>query len=316
METKEKLDRKLEKIECRIIEKLRSIRNFDDENEVRRFSKEFNINSNLTEELFYIIKSYKKDRKDYQILKYISKNGTSKLDLNEDLMNKREKIKNSENAYKEAVKEAKFESFIGEIPSKNVGRSVIEYLKENGANENIIKNAVDKYASEMKFDLLKNENVLKFLYDNNYEANNDNPINVVYKYYCKCRSKDQVIENLEQEIEEIEGVIHKNINTIKTLNKKLSYYEQIVPSMQAQIKEYAEKAKNSVYSVKELKRQAELKERKGLFKVFFRKIKFFFMKDKPLLLSASLSGIQSDMSAVTNGLVKVGNSLDAERGEM
>ena len=86
--------------------------------------------------------------------------------------------------------------------------------------------------------------------------------------------------------------------------------------MQEQIREYAEKAKNSVYSVKELQKQAELKERKGLFKIFFRKVKFFFKKDKPLLLSASLSGIQSDMSAVTNGLVKVGNSLDAERGEM
>lgn len=308
MNTKEKLDKKLNNIEIELTEKLRSVSDFDDENEIKRFSKDLNIEINTAEKLFSEIRILKKDKKDYKMISYISRNSTSGVSLYKDLARAKEKIQNSEKSYKESVKLAKYEAFISGIPAEKIGRGLIEYLKENKADKYIVKNALEKYASGVKLEN-NDENVLKYLYENGYEPVNNNPVDVAYKYYSEGRKKDENIKNLEIEITEIEDVIHRNINTIKALNMKVSYYEQTLPNMQSKIKEYAEKAQNSVYTVKELQKQAEVKESSGFFRRIFNKITFFFKKDKPMLLSASLSGIQSDMSAVSNGLTRVGNSF-------
>jgi hypothetical protein len=307
--TKEKLDKKIENIGIRISEKISCIQDFDDEKEIKNFSDEFNIDINTAQQLFYDIRMYKRDKKDYQMLKYIAKHSTSGVSLREDIVKAKAKIQESENVYHQSVKNAKFESFVSEIPAQKVGRKVIGFLKENQVDDNVINKAVNKYASEVVLDSKNDEQILSFLYENNYQPQNNTAVDIAYKYFLKSKDKEKNIENLELEITEIEDVIHRNINTIKALNMKLSYYEQTVPNMQAQIKECAQKAQNSVYNVKQLQKQAEIKEHTGFFKRMFSKVKFFFKKDKPLLLSASLSGIQSDISAVTNGLVRVGNSF-------
>lgn len=308
MNTKEKLDKKLSNIEIELAEKLQSVIDFDDENEMKKFSRDLNIDINTVEKLFSEVRILKKDKRDYRMLSYISKNSTSGVSLYKDLAKAKEKIENSEKSYRKAINLAKYELFISGISSQRVNKVVVEYLKENKADKHIVKKALEKYASGVKLEN-NDENVLKYLYENGYEPSNNNQVDVAYKYYSEGRKKDENIKNLEIEITEIEDVIHKNINTIKALNKKVSYYEQTLPNMQSKIKEYAERAQNSVYSVKELQKQAEVKESFGIFKRIFNKIMFFFKKDKPMLLSASLSGIQSDMSAISNGLVRVGDSV-------
>lgn len=308
MNTKEKLDKKLSNIEIELAEKLQSVIDFDDENEMKKFSRDLNIDINTVEKLFSEVRILKKDKRDYRMLSYISKNSTSGVSLYKDLAKAKEKIENSEKSYRKAINLAKYELFISGISSQRVNKVVVEYLKENKADKHIVKKALEKYASGVKLEN-NDENVLKYLYENGYEPSNNNQVDVAYKYYSEGRKKDENIKNLEIEITEIEDVIHRNINTIKALNMKVSYYEQTLPNMQSKIKEYAEKAQNSVYTVKELQKQAEVKESFGFFRRIFNKITFFFKKDKPMLLSASLSGIQSDMSAISNGLVRVGDSV-------
>ena len=71
MNTKEKLDKKLNNIEIELTEKLRSVSDFDDENEIKRFSKDLNIEINTAEKLFSEIRILKKDKKDYKMISYI-----------------------------------------------------------------------------------------------------------------------------------------------------------------------------------------------------------------------------------------------------
>lgn len=309
MTTKEKLDKKLNNIEIELTEKMRSVADFDDINEMEKFSQDFNVDLDTVQRLFSDVRLYKKDRKDYQIMTYLSKNSSTGVNLYNDVAKAKEKAKNSEKTYKNDMNMIKFKSFISEIPASKVSIKVIDYLKENNANESILNDAVNKYASVVQLNSENNENVLRFLYENGYKPTNNNSVDFAYKYYSEGRRKDENIKNLETEMNEIEGIIHKNINTIKALNLKVSYYEQTVPNMQSKIKEYAQRAQNSVCSVKALQKQAEVKEHTGIFKKFFHKVATFFKKDKPLLLSASLSGIQADISAVTNGLTRVGNTL-------
>ena len=309
MGTKEKIGKKLDNIEVELIERISVVEDFDDEKEIENFSEEFGIDTEITENIFMALTQYKKDKKELQMLKYIAKYSSSGVNFRDDIKQAKEKIKASEKVYDKALKDAEFEIFIAEIPAEKVGKNVIGYLKDNEASEKVIKEAVNKYASEIKLDSKNNENVLKFLYENEYEPNDKNEVDIAYKYFLENKIKEQNIKNLELEMVEIEEVIHRNINTIKALNKKLSYYEEALPNVQAEIKECAEKAKNSISNVKEIQKQVEMREHKGFFKRMFRKVKFFFKKDKPLLLSESLSGLQSEISAVTNSLLRVENTF-------
>lgn len=309
MNTNEKLDKKIKKFEAKLIEKLQCVKDFDDEKEIKSFSENLNIDKNTVQNLFSQIRVYKKNKKDYQMLAYISKNSTSGVNLYNDVTKAKEKVKSSEKEYKKFLDTAKFEMLIKEIPDSKVSKGVIEYLKENDVDKNVIISALDKYAAEVELDSNNSESILSFLYENGYVPVNNNSVDIAYKYYSESKKKDEDINKLEHEMFELEDVIHRNINTIKALNLKLGYYEQTVPNMQATIKECVEKAKSSAFNVKSLQKQAEIKEHTGIFKRMFSKIKYAFKKDKPLLLSASLDGIHSDMSAVSNGLIEVENSI-------
>ena len=309
MTTKEKLDKKVNNIAIELVEKMRSISNFGSIKEMQDFSTKFNVDFDTVQKLFSDVIAYKKDQKDYKILSYISKNGTSGIGLYKELSSAREKVLKSEKIYKDDINSITLKSFISEIPASKVSIKVIDYLKEKNANKEILNEALNKYASNLKAEVGNNENLFKFLYENGYKPTRNNPLDLAYKYYSYGRKKDEKIDSLQMEVTEIEGIIHNNINTIKALKLKLSYYEQAVPNMQSKIKEFAQRAQNSVCSVKELQKQAEVKEKRGIFKTFFNKVAMFFKKDKPLLLSASLSGIQADMSAVSTGLTKVGNTV-------
>ena len=63
MNTKEKLDKKLSNIEIELAEKLQSVINFDDENEMKKFSRDLNIDINTVEKLFSEVRILKKDKR-------------------------------------------------------------------------------------------------------------------------------------------------------------------------------------------------------------------------------------------------------------
>ncbi|MCR5145820.1 MAG: hypothetical protein K6B70_00495 [Clostridia bacterium] len=309
MTTKEKLDRKMNSIAIELTEQMRSILDFDDINEMQRFSQKFNVDFDTVQKLFSDVRTYKKDRKDYQIMSYLSKNSSSGVNLYNDVSKAKERFKNSEQVYKKDMNMIKLQSFISEIPASKVSIRVIDYLKENDANDNIVGNAINKYASAVQLGPDNNETVLKFLYENGYKPTNKNSVDFAYKYYSEGRKKDENIQKLETEMFDIEEVIRSNIKKMRALKMQLSYYEQTIPNMQSEIKEYAQRAQNSIFTVKQLQKQAEVKEHTGIFKRFFHKVTTFFKKDKPLLLSASLSGVQADMTAVSTGLARVGNTI-------
>ena len=310
MNTKEKLDKKLEKTGDRILGTLLSIKDFKDEEKINEVSQELNIDIETTEKLFEKMHKYQKDKKSLKMLSYIAKNSASETSLYSDIAKAEKNVKSSQEEFHRLVNVAKYESFVSEIDPEMVTKEVIEYLNENKVEGYIGQKAIQKFASNVNSEQIKNDNTFKFLYENKYETENKNTsLDVAYKYYSESRKKDEDIKMLENTLIEKEDLIDGKNNAIRALNLKVEYYEQTVPDLQLRIKDYAKKAQKSVFTVKELQKQAEEKEHFGIFSRAFYKIKGALRKDKPILLSTSLKGIQSEISNLTTGLTEVGDSI-------
>lgn len=311
MNTKEKLDKKLEKTGDRILGTLLTVKDFQDKEKRLEVSQELNIDIDTTEKLFKKMQVYQKDKKNLKMLSYLAKHSSNETSLYSDVAKAEKQVKSSQEDFHKLVNIAKYESFISEIDPEMVTKEVIEYLKDNKVDSYIGKKAIQKYASNVNSEQIKSDNTFKFLYENNYEtANQNTSLDVAYKYYSESRKKDEDIRMLENKIVEKEDVIDGKNNAIRVLNLKVEYYEQTVPDIQSRIKAYAKKAQKSVYSVKELQKQAEEKEHFGFFSKAIFKIKSALKKDKPILLSTSLKGIQSEITNITTGLTEVGDSIN------
>ena len=310
MNTKEKLDQKLKITGDRIYGTLLLVQDFEDEKNAQKISQELNINKNTTKKLFCQMREYKKYEEKLNMLSNIEKHSSPDINMYPNVIKAEKRVKEREDNLKNSINMAKYESFISEIDSKVVTKDVIEYLNENKVDEYIRQKAIQKFASNIEKNPNGYDETFDFLYKNNYKAlGNNSDIDNVYKFYAESRRKDENIKKLENEILEKDDVIDGKNNEIRALNMQVKYYEQAVPNIQQRIMECVKKAQRSFFSIKELQKQAELKERSGVFARVILKIKGFMKRDKPLLLSASLKGIQNEMSNLTTGLTEVGDSI-------
>ena len=310
MNTKEKLEQKLKNTGDRIYGTLLLVHDYEDEQAKQEVSHELNIDQDTTEKLFCEMREYKKDKKNLKMLSYLAQNSSSEVSLYKDVARAQKRTKYSEENLMNSINMVKFESFISEVDSEVVTKDVIEYLNENNVDDYIRQKAIQKFASNINAEPMQCDDVFDFLYKNNYKATGNNAnLDGAYMYYEQSRKKDENIKNLENEIMQKEDEIDGKNNEIRVLNMQVRYYEQAVPNIQQRIRDCVKKAQRSVFSVKELQKQAEVKEHTGIFSKALHKIKGVLRRDKPLLLSASLKGIQNEMSNLTSGLTEVGDSI-------
>lgn len=310
MNTKEKLEQKLKNTGDRIYGTLLLVQDYEDEKAKQEVSHELNIDQDTTEKLFCEMREYKKDKKNLKMLSYLAQNCSSEVSLYKDVVKAQKRIKYREENLMNSINMVKFDCFISEIDSKVVTKEVIEYLNENNVDDSIRQKAIQKFAANLNAEPMKCDDLFDFLYKNNYKATGNNTsLDGPYKYYEQSRKKDENIKSLENEIMQKEDEIDGKNNEIRVLNMQVKYYEQAVPNVQQRIKDCVKKAQRSVFSVKELQKQAEVKEHTGIFLRAFQKIKGILRRDKPLLLSASLKEIQNEMSNLTDGLTEVGDSI-------
>lgn len=310
MGTKEKIEEELKITSDKIYGTLLLVHDFDDEKNMREVSKQLNIDKNTTRKLFYQMREYKKYGEKLNMLSNIAKHGFADVNMYPDVGKLEKKAKGREEELMNSINMAKYECLISKIDSKDVTKDVIEHLNENKVDESIRQKAIQKYASNINKNSKGYDEEFDFLYKNNYKAcGNNSNIDSVYKFYAESRRKDESIKKLENEILKKEDEIDGKNNEIRALNMQVKYYEQAVPNIQHRIMECVKKAQRSFFSVKELQKQAEANERTGIFTRVFIKIKGFMRRDKPLLLSASLKGIQNEMSNLATGLTEVGDSI-------
>ena len=322
MDTKEKLEKKLDITKKKILGTLLAVQENDSKKARKNMAEELNLGMDTIGKLLYEMKTYKKDKKDYKMVSYFSKITSSGVNIN--ISELEEKVKKSKATLYDSINMAKYESFISEIDSECLSKEILSFLKSSNVDEKIYQKAMQKYVSNLKLNLDNADDTFEFLYENNYKPqNNKSTLDKIFKYYVECKSKDGVIQQnaevikqkdekiaeLEQQLLEKDEIIFGKCNMINDLNTKVKSYEQTIPYLKLQIQNYAESAQKSEFNVKQLQKQLEARERTGLLKIAFQKVKLLFQKDKPVQLSASLKGIQNDISNLSLGLSQVESTI-------
>ena len=317
MDTKEKLEKKLDITKKKILGTVLSAQEMDEKKAKKHMSQELNLGMDTIEKLLSEIKTYKKDKKDYKMVSYLTKITSSGVNLHKDIEELEQKVKNSKETFYKSIDMAKYEAFISEIDAECLNKDILEYLKSSNVEDSIYQKALQKYISNLKINVINTDEVFDFLYANNYKPkNNKSLLDRVFKYYSEGRKKDEIIKNLEQQIIERDDIICGKCNTINELNAKIEFYEQTVPSIKSKIKNYAESAQKSEFNVKQLQKQLEAKEKTGLVKIAFQKVMLLFQKNKPVALSTSLRGIHNEISNLSLGLAQVENSITQPQYEI
>ena len=331
MNTKESIEKNFEEIKTRIYTEAKKVKNIDNQTIVKVISQELGLSEDTLKEVASDVEARNYYKKKYKMLEYLMKESGTEVSLIDNLNKAKRIYKSSDNYLQETLNKAKFESFINTATPDQITPEVIDYLKENDAEPSIKEKAIQKFVSSLQPDQIINNDVFDFLYDNNYESNSKKlPIDLAYDYYCEGKKKDEKIKELENKIAQKDEIIvekektiiekdsiidEKNdaivgdMNSIRALNLRIKYYEDVIPNVQLKMVEFARAAQRNVFNIIELRKQEEDKERRGIFSRIAFKVKSAFRKEKPLLLSSSLHGIQNDMNKLTAGLAQVGESI-------
>lgn len=331
MDTKENIEKKLEEITVQIYTEAKKVKDLDNYAIVRGAAQKCCISTDTLKEVVGDVEARNYYRKKYRMMEHLAMENDDEISLSSDLCKAKKHFQSSEEYLKETLKKAKFESLIYRLSPEEVTPEIIDYLKENDVDVLTRKKAVQKFASSIKPEQIKNNAIFDFLYKNNYECKNiKSSIDLAFKYYCDGRKKDEKIESLERELNEKEDIIIDkektiieknsviderndtivgNNNTIRALNLRVKYYEQMIPNIQLKMVEFARTAQRNVFNIVQLRKQEENREGRGIFSKIVDKVKTTFKKEKPLLLSSSLHGIQNDMNELTDGLTQVGQSM-------
>ena len=315
MDTKEKLEKKLDITKKKILGTLLALQENDTKKARKNMAQELNLGMDTIDKLVHEMKTYKKDKKDYKMVSYFSKITSSGVNLNVAELEDKAKV-SKENLYN-SINMAKYESFVSETASECISKEVLGFLKTSNVDDKIYQKAMQKYVSGLKINLMNAEDTFEFLYENGYNPENSkSTIDKVFKIYSESKSKDLLIKQkdekiaeLEQQLLEKDDIIFGKCNMINDLNTRIKEYEQIVPNLKSKIKDYAESAQKSEFNVRQLQKQLEARERTGLIKIAFQKVKLLFQKDKPVALSASLKGIHNEISNLSLGLARVESSM-------
>ena len=331
MDTKENIEKKLDEIKFQIYTEAKKVKDIDNYIIVKNVAKRCFISEDTLKEVVGDVEARNYYRKKYKMLEHLMMENDSEISLSSDFNKARKHYQSSDEYLKETMNKAKFESLITRLKPEEVTPEIIDYLKENNADVLTRRKAIQKFASSIKPEQVVNNEVFDYLYENNYESKTiSSPIDLAFKFYCDGKKKDERIESLKEEIrEKDETIVEKektiiekdslidekndtivgNNNTIRALNLRVKYYEQMIPNIQLKMVEFARTAQKNVFNIVQLRRQEENRERRGIFSKIADKVRTAFKKEKPLLLSSSLHGIQNDMNELTDGLTQIGQTM-------
>ena len=308
MNTKENMDNKVEKIKNKILGSLLISQDLNSEESRKEMAGDLSLSQETLDLLAGEMLMYRRDKQNFKIMQQMYKNTETGVSIYKDVSAAMERVKNSERSLFATLDQAKFESYVTKLQPEQTTIEVIEYLKGNGIDGGMRQKAIEKYAAGLSVDKIEDDSVFCYLYENNYHAENNNPqLDLAYKYYCDSRKRDENIKNLQNQIDEKDDIIDGMQNKNRMLNLTLNYYKNAVPKLQNKIEKCTKNARRNIFFIKEIKKQAEQREGEGLFGKFRRRIAGFLKREKPLLLSVSLSELQKEMGDLTSGLVDVEN---------
>ena len=227
MDTKEKLEKKLDITKKKILGTLLALQENDTKKARKNMAQELNLGMDTIDKLVHEMKTYKKDKKDYKMVSYFSKITSSGVNLNVAELEDKAKV-SKENLYN-SINMAKYESFVSETASECISKEVLGFLKTSNVDDKIYQKAMQKYVSGLKINLMNAEDTFEFLYENGYNPENSkSTIDKVFKIYSESKSKDLLIKQkdekiaeLEQQLLEKDDIIFGKCNMINDLNTRI-----------------------------------------------------------------------------------------------